>query len=238
MSLTDLQNIKVKRNRVIGFKKIDIDNIKPNTKNIFPQTDIEELKKNIESEGLQKPLEVYEEDNGQYVLIGGHRRYNALVELYMDDKIEPEINCNIYAKPIDDADEELLIISSNAQRPMDDKAKVILTQKLLKILTKHPDKKPIGMETREWISGYLGCSARTAQKYMNIVKGKAFSKVKVRNKKLDYAESLLRERFSTKVKITDKKITLAYTNIDDLNRVLNLMGALEKSQSLGDANNV
>lgn len=237
MSLTDLQNIKVKRNRIIGFKKIDIDNIRPNSKNIFPQTDIEKLKKNIESEGLQKPLEVYEKGNGQYVLIGGHRRYNALVELYMDDKIEPEINCNIYAKPVDDADEELLIITSNAQRPMDDKAKVRLTQKLLDILEKNPEKKPPGEETRHWISGYLGCSARTAQKYLNELKGQKQT-VKKSNPELEYAENLLRERFSTKVKITKKQITVSYTNINDLNRVLNLMGALEKSQSLEDKINV
>ncbi len=230
MSLTDLQQLKTKRNRIIGLKKIDIDDIKPNIKNIFPQNDILELKENILAEGLQKPLEVYRE-NDTYVIIGGHRRYAALVELYMEDRIEPDIDCIIYPKPIDSADEKLQIISSNAQRPMDEHLKISLTKELLEILTNYPNKKPTGMETRKWISGYLGCSARTAQKYINALKGK-----KKKEKKVDpqilYAESLLRDRFSTKVKITEKMISLSYTDIKDLNRVLSLMGAIEKSFSL------
>ena len=44
MSLTDLQNLKAKRNRIIGMKKIDLMDIRPNTLNSFPQDDIEELK--------------------------------------------------------------------------------------------------------------------------------------------------------------------------------------------------
>ena len=55
MSLTDLQNLKAKRNRIIGMKKIDLLDIRPNTLNSFPQDDIEELKENIFAEGLQKP---------------------------------------------------------------------------------------------------------------------------------------------------------------------------------------
>ena len=68
MSLTDLQNLKAKRNRIIGMKKIDLLDIRPNTLNSFPQDDIEELKENIFAEGLQKPLEVYQ-DGDYYILL-------------------------------------------------------------------------------------------------------------------------------------------------------------------------
>ena len=85
----------------------------------------------------------------------------------MEDKIDPDVNCIISAKPKDNADEELMIISSNAQRPMNDKLRLMLTQQLLNILESNPAKKPTGMETRQWIAGYLGCSARTVQKYIN-----------------------------------------------------------------------
>ena len=237
MSLTDLQNLKAKRNRIIGMKKIDLLDIRPNTLNSFPQDDIEELKENIFAEGLQKPLEVYQ-DGDHFVLLGGHRRYNALVELLMDDKIDPDVNCIISAKPKDNADEELMIISSNAQRPMNDQLRLMLTQKLLNILEGNPTKKPAGMGTRQWIAGYLGCSARTVQKYINTLKGKKKEVFKEPSPKLEYAEGLLRDRLSTKVTITEKKITVSYTGIDDLNRVLNLMGALEKSEMLGDVKNV
>lgn len=53
MSLTDLQNLKAKRNRIIGMKKIDLMDIRPNTLNCFPQDDIEELKDNIFAEGYR-----------------------------------------------------------------------------------------------------------------------------------------------------------------------------------------
>ena len=94
------------------------------------------------------------------------------------------------------------------------------------------------METRQWIAGYLGCSARTVQKYINALKGKKKEDFKEPSPKLEYAEGLLRDRLSTKVTITEKKITVSYTGIDDLNRVLDLMGALEKSEMLGDVKNV
>ena len=182
-------------------------------------------------------MEVYQ-DGDHYILLGGHRRYNALVELLMEDKIDPDVNCIISAKPKDNADEELMIISSNAQRPMNDKLRLMLTQQLLNILESNPAKKTAGMETRQWIAGYLGCSARTVQKYINALKGKKKEDFKEPSPKLEYAEGLLRDRLSTKVTITEKKITVSYTGIDDLNRVLDLMGALEKSEMLGDVKNV
>lgn len=231
MSLTDLQAMKPKMNRVLGLKKIDLDDIRANDQNIFPQGDIEELKENIRQNGLQKPLEVYE-DQGLYILLGGHRRFSALVDLYMEDEIDSEVNCIIYSKPSDSTDELLQLISSNAQRTMDDKLKIDITKRLLLILEKHPEKRPKGMETREWISGYLGCSARTAQKYINDIKGKKEKKKPLRNNEFVYVESLIRDRFSTKVRVNDKKITISYTNVEDLNRVLELMGCIEKGSDL------
>ena len=59
--------------------------------------DIDELKENIKKDGLIKPLEVYQDDD-HYILIGGHRRYNALLQLYMDDLIEPEIKLHRLSK--------------------------------------------------------------------------------------------------------------------------------------------
>lgn len=128
--------------------------------------------------------------------------------------------------------------SSLSKRPMNDQLRLMLTQKLLNILEGNPTKKPAGMETRQWIAGYLGCSARTVQKYINTLKGKKKEVFKEPSPKLEYAEGLLRDRLSTKVKITEKKITVSYTGIDDLNRVLDLMGALEKSETIGDVKNV
>lgn len=47
MSLTQLQDMKPKMNHLQGLRKIDIDDIRENSHNIFAQRDIEELKENI-----------------------------------------------------------------------------------------------------------------------------------------------------------------------------------------------
>lgn len=39
-----------------------------------------------------------------------------------------------------------------------------------------------------------------------------------------YVEDLLRDKFDTKIKINDKKIEIVYNNVDDLNRILEILG--------------
>ena len=171
MSLTELQNMKPNMNHLLGLNKIDIEDIRENSHNIFEQRDIEELKENIKKDGLLKPLEVYSEGD-YYILIGGQRRYNALLELYMDDAIDAEISCMVYPKPDSTNDEMLQIITSNAQRHMSKNEMIEVTKLLLQIVEKEPERKPKGMETRVWIGGYLGVCGKTAQEYINAARGK------------------------------------------------------------------
>lgn len=44
-----------------------------------------------------------------------------------------------------------------------------------------------------------------------------------------YAEGLLRKKYRTKIKVDDKSITIKYTDTNDLNRILELMGVIEES---------
>lgn len=44
-----------------------------------------------------------------------------------------------------------------------------------------------------------------------------------------YVEGLLRKKYRTKIKVDEKTITIKYTNTDDLNRILELMGVIEES---------
>lgn len=226
MSLTELQNMKPKMNHLLGLKKIDIEDIRENSHNIFEQRDIEELKENIKKDGLLKPLEVYKEGD-HYILIGGHRRYNALLELYMDDAIDAEISCMVYPKPDNANDEMLQIITSNAQRNMSKNEMIEVTKLLLQIIEKEPERKPKGMETRVWIGGYLGVCGKTAQEYINSARGKKVSQKKDKDKTYEYVETLLRNKYSTKVKVTKNKLTLTFNDVDDLNRILELMDCLE-----------
>ena len=47
------------------------------------------------------------------------------------------------------------------------------------------------------------------------------------NNDFKYVEELLREKLDTKVKIKDKKIEISFTNIADLNRILEILNISE-----------
>lgn len=69
----------------------------------------------------------------------------------------------------------------------------------------------------------------------NIVRGIELSKNNKKKEKPEkskefiYVEGLLRKKFRTKAKVEDQTITLKYTDTDDLNRILELMGVIEES---------
>lgn len=75
----------------------------------------------------------------------------------------------------------------------------------------------------------------TVRDVENIVKGLELqqarkNKPKVEKpKELTYVEGLLRKKYRTKIKVDDKSITIKYTDIKDLNRLLELMGVIEES---------
>ena len=70
----------------------------------------------------------------------------------------------------------------------------------------------------------------------NIVKGLELQQAKKnkpkpeKNKEYVYVEGLLRKKYRTRVKVDDKTITIKYTDTQDLNRLLELMGVIEDSQ--------
>ena len=77
-----------------------------------------------------------------------------------------------------------------------------------------------------------GLSVRDVE---NVVKGielgnsrKERPKV-TKSKELIYVEGLLRKKFRTKIKVDENTLTIKYTNIEDLNRILELMGVIEES---------
>lgn len=84
---------------------IQIDQIKTNNKYLRLDTDVEKLKKSIETVGLINPL-VLNEDN---VLIAGGRRYSALKELGFD-----EVPCIKISKS--ELEQELISIDENLIR--------------------------------------------------------------------------------------------------------------------------
>ena len=58
-------------------------------------------------------------------------------------------------------------------------------------------------------------------------KNKIDRKVKSTNKEFKYVEDMLREKLDTRVKINDKKIMISFTNVADLNRILEILNVKE-----------
>lgn len=77
-----------------------------------------------------------------------------------------------------------------------------------------------------------GLSVRDVE---NVVKGIELGNSRKDRPKIEkpkeyvYVEGLLRKKFRTKIKVDDKAVTIKYTDIKDLNRILELMGVIEES---------
>lgn len=54
-------------------------------------------------------------------------------------------------------------------------------------------------------------------------------KIEYKTQQLQYVESLIRKKFQTKVNVNNNAITIKYTDLDDLNRILELMEVIEES---------
>ena len=69
----------------------------------------------------------------------------------------------------------------------------------------------------------------------NIVKGFELQEARKNKPKVEkpkeyqYVEGLLRKKYRTRIKVDDKSITIKYSDTDDLNRLLELMGVIEES---------
>ncbi len=70
----------------------------------------------------------------------------------------------------------------------------------------------------------------------NIVRGIELSKnhprkkIQEKDQNLVYVEDLLRKKFRTKIKVENQNIVVKYQDVDDLNRILELMGVIEESE--------
>ncbi len=103
-------------NKITEMKKdevqqIDITLIKENQHNaLYEVNKIDELAESISINGQIDPIICYL-DNEEYVILSGHRRYNAMLLGEYS-----EINGIVVPKPLNDKEEQLMVIESNRQR--------------------------------------------------------------------------------------------------------------------------
>lgn len=86
--------------------EVAVDKISENGKNFYELSDIDILAENIKQVGQTSPIHITKD----YVIVSGHRRFNAIKKLNQD-----KINC-IFVDFKTELDEELFLISANSQR--------------------------------------------------------------------------------------------------------------------------
>lgn len=150
------------------IKKVDIEDIVENPNNEFSINDLDELKESIKLYGLKNNITVYDEDdNGNYMIQSGHRRFECIKELYEEGLIGDEIPVYVIPQEQDIIQSKLDLVLANAQRNLSDQDKANLVGSLLNIWNEMSvELRPKGKK-RDWIAGFLGCSGRTAQVYIN-----------------------------------------------------------------------
>ena len=187
-----------------------------------------------EQGGLKDPIHAYRrsEDN-KYVILGGHKRIKACrMNLKHHKDAQTMIPTIVEPKPDDWVDEMLIIEELNQHRTYNDDQMLERTEKLLKVYKEleRRNKRPQG-EKRVWVARKLNTGIKKAERYIHIVEGRySRDQTKLTRKK----ENLFREfedvrvhmqhKLGTKVKITQKTIVLSYTDVDDFNRLMELIG--------------
>lgn len=223
-----LNTASQKRDRI---KMIHIDDIRPNQDNKdFPMCDIEAMALSLRVCGQIDPCVVIPSNEG-YTLISGERRWRAAKLNVSQGFTEwEEISCIIreYDK------NELMLIAANGHResiPVEQKIDITNTVLRHYYAAKEANEIPVGTKKREWISAVTGYSERSVQSYLNKIEmsdARNIEKEAKENIHLKALENHITHKLGTKAIVTDKYIKVNYMGIDDLNRILEIIGLLEE----------
>ena len=200
MSVMDFLNTVSQSAKVRTWERIDISNILPNSNNVYPITDLEELVNSIATIGLEQNLVVKEiPDSEKYILITGHRRLAAIKyildnDVSCKDNIKNEIKrpmcCVVSANESEDASQtsdELIahyrLHETNINtRRMSDSELLICIEDYLNTVKQLKEKgiKINGHElkgtTRGLVSKRFGLSSGKTQQTLSVINGNDQSK--------------------------------------------------------------
>lgn len=109
--------VKVLLSKKNEQKKIPLGQLIPSPHNTYEPENIEDLAKNIEACGLLTPLTVVgPDDEGNYEIISGERRYRAITMIReTNPDFLPEVPCHIIGMEMDDLSKQLAIEISNIE---------------------------------------------------------------------------------------------------------------------------
>jgi ParB family chromosome partitioning protein len=158
------------------LQKIPIDKMIPNPVNdeIYEAGEIDELAQSILLAGkvLQNAVVTPADENGNHVIIAGHRRRLACQKLVEDGHSEfGEIPCVVLGEQ-DNLMQELFLIQTNSTaRVLTDAEKVRQAERATAILTELKDRKQISGRVRDIAAKMLGTTTGQLARYSAISKG-------------------------------------------------------------------
>lgn len=151
---------------------IEIDKIVPNPNNFYELNGIKELSENIKEFGLNQNLEVVEiHDNGEkkYRLIGGHRRFEAIKLLINDgDDRFKKVPCKVN-RSLDEIEEQLRLIKSNSDtRELTPQEKREQMKQLIELYKKKQEITGEKINIKKEVAAASGTYPKTVERYDNI----------------------------------------------------------------------
>ena len=151
---------------------IEIDKIVPNPNNFYELNGIKELSENIKEFGLNQNLEVVEiHDNGEkkYRLIGGHRRFEAIKLLINDgDDRFKKVPCKVN-RSLNEIEEQLRLIKSNSDtRELTPQEKREQMKQLIELYKKKQEITGEKINIKKEVAAASGTYPKTVERYDNI----------------------------------------------------------------------
>ena len=228
-------------------EKIKLDEIRPNPyqpRKVFDEQALNELALSIKEHGIFQPVILKKSVQG-YEIVAGERRCRAAKIAELDE---------VPAIIVDFTDQQMmekLHLTQNelANRIGKSRTHITNTLRLLNLPEKIQEYVLDGSlsmgHARALITLDKEKALRIAKRVIdeklsvrdveNIVKGFELQEARKNKPKVEkpkeyqYVEGLLRKKYRTRIKVDDKSITIKYTDTQDLNRLLELMGVIEES---------
>lgn len=229
---------------------IPYEDIMRNEKNHYSIEDIESLAASISDVGLREPLEVKPLDDGQYMLIGGERRYTAIGQLRAEGNTQYDLVPCIVVDvqgidlPLSDELKELYVLTTtNAeQREKTDYDLMLQVQNLSRIYTElKAAGYPLRGRQRDMIADKLGISPTQVQRYSSINKNldedlkEDFKEGKMPLTVASAAAALPKEKQAALKDLTSEKEEITQKDVDQVASVTSSCSPKETKKEVDQA---
>ncbi len=166
-SVLNANTISQNTNHTLNIK---FEKVIPNKQNFYSQENIDDLIESIEDCGVLHNFVVVDNQDGNYTLLSGHRRYNAVSKIREKDNTKfTTIPCKV--EKIDENLQQLYLISANKQRQKSD-YEIMEEIKILKDVygkLKADGVKIVG-KVRDVIADEVGISSTQVQRFQSVEK--------------------------------------------------------------------